>query len=184
MIRAARISIIATVALAGAALAETPEGYFGAFVGDATVVDPPAESETVRDIDIVISHPGRGSDLRIDWVNVDRVDGRRDVPGVRRREGSLSLEKADDGDFLVESRGYDPFRERDELAPIKGDPLRWGYLDEDGLRIFSFVILEDGRYELQTYIRRLDGDRMALHFERIVDGTVTRRIAGRAQRAD
>ncbi|MEZ5823926.1 MAG: hypothetical protein R3C97_04045 [Geminicoccaceae bacterium] len=179
------LSVAASIAIAfcsQAVSAQSLDDYHGAFVGEAAVVDPQAGTEAVRDIDIVIGKPDRG-DLRIDWVNVDRVDGRRDVPGVKRRAGSLVFDQVDGGDYLVENRGYDPFHERDELAPIEGDPLRWGYLGDDGLRIFSFVILDDGSYELQTYVRRLDGDRLELDFVRIVDGEVQRRITGRAQRA-
>ena len=138
---------------------------------------------TERDIDIVFREP-RGGGIEIEWVNVELVDGRRDVPGVQRRAAELSFKPAEDADFLLERVKYNPFTERDELTPISGDPLRWAILDENGLTVFSFAILDDGRYELQTYVRALDGDRLDLSFERIVEGELRRRISGWAYRAD
>ncbi|MCB1969283.1 MAG: hypothetical protein H6851_09540 [Geminicoccaceae bacterium] len=163
--------------------AQTLDDYVGAFVGEAVVSDPLTGQTSLRDMDIVFSRPAR-TDLHIEWVNVDLVDGRRNLPGVKRRTGALDLEKSGNGGYLRERRAYNPFKERDEIAPIAGDPVRWGYLDAEGLRVFSFVILDDGRYELQTHVRSLEGDRLNLEFERIVDGVVERTIEGRAQRAD
>jgi hypothetical protein len=54
----------------------------------------------------------------------------------------------------------------------------------DSLTVYSFVILEDGRYELQAYERRRTADGLDLAFERIVDGTVVRRMSGHAVRAE
>jgi hypothetical protein len=52
--------------------------------------------------------------------------------------------------------------------------------DAAGLTIYSFSILEDGRYELQTYTRRRSGDGIELRYERVVDGKVLRSIEGSA----
>ena len=157
--------------------------YVGSFVGEAVVSDTKTNSQSVRDIDIVISLLDEGG-IKINWVNVDLVDGRRDLPGVKRRHGELAFSKAENANYFVELSAYNPFEESDELTPMEGDPVRWAALDEEGLRVYSFVVLEDGRFELQTYIRSLEGDTLDLHFERIVDGKIRRTITGRAQRAN
>ncbi len=54
---------------------------------------------------------------------------------------------------------------------------------DDGLDVFSFVILEDGTYELQASRRRPERDGVSLEFERIVDGEVVRHMSGHAVRA-
>ena len=157
--------------------------YVGSFVGEAVVSDSKTNIQSVRDIDIVFSRLDEGG-IKINWVNVDLVDGRRDLPGVKRRDGELTFSKAENANYFVELSAYNPFEESDELTPMEGDPVRWASLDENGFRVYSFVVLEDGRFELQTYIRSLDGDALDLHFERIVDGKIRRTITGRAQRAD
>ncbi|MCB2053399.1 MAG: hypothetical protein KDE35_04045 [Geminicoccaceae bacterium] len=159
------------------------EDYVGAFVGRADVEDPTTGKTGVRDFEIVVG-PAKDGGFRIDWVNVSLVDGRRDVPGVERRAGGLIFRPVEGEDWYAEAPSYNPFKERDELAPVRGDPLRWASFGEDGLTIVSFVILEDGTYELQRTVRALDGDRLDLFFERIVDGVVVRRITGRGYRAD
>ncbi len=86
--------------------------------------------------------------------------------------------------FFVEARTLSPFAQREEMAPMAGDPVRWARLDAEGLHVLSFVVLPDGRYELQSYTRRLTDDGLDLAFERVVDGETQRRIDGRAVRAD
>src|SRR5262249_22170185 len=120
----------------------------------------------------------------IQWTNVTLVDGRRDVPGVRRRPAASIFVPAKDRGFFVESSGFNPFQLRDEVAPLKGDAIRWAALDREGLHVYVFVVLEDGRYEMQTYTRRLTDTGLELSFERVVDGKVERRMSGRAVRAE
>jgi hypothetical protein len=168
--------------LHGAAAAQTPKltDYFGAFVGRAEEMNGGRE---LRDIDIVIS-PYQEGGFQIQWVNVTLVEGRRDVPGVKRRPAASLFVPAKDRGYFVESAAFNPFKLRDEVEPLHGEAVRWATLDEHGLHVNAFVVLEDGRYELQTYTRRLTGDGLDLKFERIVDGKVERRLSGHAVRAD
>jgi hypothetical protein len=125
-----------------------------------------------------------GGGLRITWTNVTLVNGRRDVPGVKRRSDQVTLKPANDRNFYLAAVGYDPFKTEHEADPTRGDPLRWAVRDGDALNVYSFMILEDGRYELQAYQRRRTAEGLDLAFERVVDGTVVRRMSGRAVRAD
>lgn len=86
--------------------------------------------------------------------------------------------------MFVEAREFDPFRLKDDVQPMRGEPVRWAGLDEDGLHVNAFVLLEDGRYEMQIYTRRLTDIGLELEFERVVDGQPVRRMTGRAVRAD
>jgi hypothetical protein len=179
------------VALAAATLpipsprAEPPgmKELLGAFVGRAEELNPADGSPEQRDIDMEIT-PYQDDGLKVRWTNVTLVDGRRDLPGVKRRSDEIILAPAPDRSFYLAGFGYDPFSDREEPNPIQGDPLRWSVIGDRSLAIYSFAILEDGRYELQVSRRDPSPDGIKLDFERIVDGEVVRRLTGRAVRAD
>jgi hypothetical protein len=155
----------------------------GVFVGRAEEENPADGSPEQRDIDMEIT-PYRDDGLKVRWTNVTLVDGRRDLPGVKRRSDEIALAPAPDRSFYLAGFGYDPFSDREEPNPIQGDPLRWSVITDQSLAIYSFMILEDGRYELQISRRDPSPDGIRLDFERIVDGEVARRLTGRAVRAE
>jgi hypothetical protein len=158
------------------------ERFFGSYVGRAQVEDLEAGSVEQRDMDIVIS-PFREAGFRIDWVNVSLIDGRRDQPGVKRRAQSVRFEPAAEQGFFVEAEASSLFQERAAMQPLRGDPVRWARLDGDTLQVATFVVLDDGRYELQVYDRIRTEAGLDIRFERIVDDQVLRRITGRTVRA-
>lgn len=181
-----RPTLLATAALllplaAGAAWAADP--LVGAYVGRAHEVDLKNGQQIDRDIDIVIEGADEGG-LRITWTNVTLVDGRRDVPGVKRRSDQVILKPSSDGKYYLAAVGYDPFQTEREADPTRGDALRWGVREGDTISIYSLAILEDGRYELQAYDRSRTDQGLALAYERVVDGAVVRRMSGHAVRAD
>jgi hypothetical protein len=171
------------VALPANAAGPALERYFGAYVGRAVEEALDSGKREERDIDVIIA-PYKRDGFRIEWSNVSLVDGRRDVPGVKRRVSAVIFVPAKDRDLFVEAEEFNPFKERDEAQPMRGEAVRWAALDEDGLHVVVFVLLEDGRYELQEYTRSLSDVGLDLTFERIVDGAVVRRMTGRAVRAD
>jgi hypothetical protein len=181
------LGALAALALGWPAVAAEPPAltdYFGAYVGRA--IDRPLDgggASEERDIDIVVSAYKEGG-FRIDWTNVTLVDGRRDVPGVKRRPSSVIFVPTPDRGFFVEAEEFNPFKLRDDIQPLQGEAVRWAALDENGLHVNAFVLLEDGRYELQVYTRRLTETGLELEFERVVDGKPVRRMTGRAVRAD
>ena len=175
--------MLALGASAGAAAASL-EPFFGTYVGVAEVKDLRADGELAqRDMDIVIEPYKRGG-FRIHWVNVSLVDGKRAMPGVERRVQTVLFEPAPDRDFFVEVAETSPFRERGETRPMRGDPVRWASLDDQGLHVYSFIVLEDGSYELQVYDRALTDIGLDIRFQRIVDGELVREITGTTARAD
>lgn len=157
--------------------------YFGSYVGVAEVRDAADRVVEERHMDIEIT-PFRQGGFRVQWVNVTLVDGRRDLPGVERRLAEVVFQRQDGTDRFVEARVTSPFAQREEIEPMAGDPVRWAKLDEAGLHVFSFVVLPNGRYELQIYTRQLTDVGLDLFFERVVDGDTLRRIEGRTVRAD
>ena len=173
------LAMAATAPAAATSLAD----FFGSYVGVAEVRDAADRVVEQRHMDIVV-RPFRRGGFQIRWVNVTLVDGRRDVPGVERRVAEVAFEPGERTDFFVEAQVTNPFVQREEITPMAGDPVRWAKLDEDGLHVFSFVVLPNGRYELQTYTRQLTDVGLDLFFERVVDGDMLRRIEGRTVRAD
>jgi hypothetical protein len=170
-------------AQAGGASGASLEPFFGSYVGVAEVDNLDGSAVRQRDMDIVIE-PYKEGGFRINWINVTLVDGQRAVPGVERRVQTVLFEPAEEHDFFVEAQVANPFRERAETRPMRGDPVRWASLDDQGLHVYSFVVLEDGRYELQIYDRVLTDIGLDVRFQRIVDGEVMRRITGTTARAD
>ena len=174
---------VAVLAVAAATLAlplraqDRPlEDFEGVYVGTATVSEPGAGVVEERDVDMVIE-PYRGDGLRIDWVNVSKIDGRRDVPGVERREQTVLLESAGRDGMLLRIEEPNLFRKAPEMQPMS-DPIQWAAIDGDSLDLYSFVVDPEAGYEFQIYAHTLTPTGLDISFERIVDGVVTRTIDG------
>ena len=163
--------------------ADELSAFLGSYVGRATVEDLTTGEQHQRDLDIVVV-PHRNDGLRIDWITVSLKDGRRDVPGVKRWSQTALFEPSPDNNFMTEVGDSNVFKERRDLVLMEGDPIRWTRIDDNVLHTCSFMVLEDGRYELQVYQRILTDTGMDIHFERIVDGEIIRRVTGRTARTD
>jgi hypothetical protein len=177
------IALAAILTVSAGAGGANLEPFYGTYVGVAEMKDIANGDVRQRDMDIVIEPYKRGG-FKIHWVNVSLVDGKRAVPGVERRVQTVLFEPAEDRDFFVEVAENNPFRERDETRPMRGDPVRWASLDDQGLHVYSFVVLEDGRYELQVYDRALTDIGLDIRFQRIVDSELVREITGTTARAN
>ena len=172
---------IAALALAAPAVADTIDPFVGTYVGTAQVLGSDGEVTEERDMDITIAAE-RGGGFSITWINVTRVDGRRDVPGVRRRVDEVMMEPGDRNGVFLEKTQRSLFERRQDVDVISGDPMRWARIDGDSLGLFSLVVKADGGYELQSYERILTEDGLAIEFSRVINGEVTRRIVGRTIR--
>lgn len=169
------LTLLAFACVPGKAAAAAVSDFFGTYVGNAqelTDADPLA-----RDIDIVIE-PFHDDGFQIHWITVTKVDGRRDVAGVTRTLQSAFFEPAADRNLFVEVEADNPFREREAKAPMRGHAVRWASLNGDTLHVYSFVVLEDGRYELQIYDRVLTDVGLDIVFRRFDDGELVRQIKG------
>jgi len=157
--------------------------FFGTYVGHADVEDLATGQLSDRDIDIVIE-PFHDDGFQIHWITVIKVDGHRDVPGVRRTVQSVLFEPQDGQNFYVEVEPDNPFREREEMEAMSGKAIRWADIDGDTLHVHSFVVLEDGRYELQIYNRILTDIGLDIVFRRFDDGELVRQIQGETVRVE
>lgn len=178
--RAATLLAVSMLVCNGA-LAANLADYFGSYVGVAAVEEYENGEQGTRHIDVVIS-PYKKNGFRIEWIAVSLVDGRRDVPGVKRNKHEVLFEQSERKCCFVQVDEYNPFTEREPLHPMLGEPIRWAVLDENGLQVYSFAVLEDGGYELQAYNRRLTDQGIDLLYERVEDGVVKRRITGHTVR--
>lgn len=184
---AALLPIVVPCILASqAAAADTPaqlKDLMGNYLGRATVTDLETNQTEEREIDVEIS-PFKGGGFRVRWVNVTLVEGRRDLPGVKRRVSESAFTPAKGQNFFVEATEGSVFSEREEVTPLGGDPVRWAVLDSAGMHLHAFNVLDDGRYELQTYSRRRTSRGLDLYYERVVDGKRLRTITGRTVKTE
>lgn len=174
---------LAALTLAAApALADDPiDPFVGTYLGYATVRDDAGSVTEDREMDIVIEKRDGGA-FTITWTNVSLVEGRRDIPGVKRRVDQVTLFPTDRPGVYVEEERGSMFSRSEDVEPLEGDPLRWAQVGNGRISVFSFVILEDGSYQLQIYQRMLTETGMDILFQRIVDGTVERQIEGSTAR--
>jgi hypothetical protein len=165
----------------GKALSAELSDFFGTYVGNAHET---GDSEPMaRDMDIEI-RPFHDEGFQIHWITVTKVDGRRDVPGVERTVQSVFFEPADGRDLFVEVEADNPFREHEAKVPMRGHPVRWASVSDTTLDVYSFVVLEDGRYEFQIYNRVLTDVGLDIMFRRFEDGELVRQIKGHTVRME
>ena len=179
-----------TLALAAALLAvlwvrapafaqATIEDFVGTYVGTATVMDGAGQVEEERDMDVTISKTSDG--FSISWINVTLVDGRRDVPGVKRRATSLSFRDEGKGRYVAEQR-RSLFERRKVGNMFDGAPVSWARVEDNKLGVFSLVVLGDGTYELQVYERILTDQGLDIDYVRLDEGVPVRVIKGQTVR--
>ena len=156
--------------------------FFGVYVGRAQLFGADGSVAQERDLDIVIQAGKRGG-FRIDWVTVKLVDGRRDLPGVKRWQASSVFEGQEDGRFVEDTRGS-LFAKKKKIDLLAGGSLRWARVIGATLNVVSFAILEDGRYELQTYKRIRTETGLDIEFRRIVDDELAYSLSGSAVKVE
>ncbi|NNG03468.1 MAG: hypothetical protein HKM95_05130, partial [Inquilinus sp.] len=155
-----------TVPLAGAEAADDlAKPFLGTYVGTAQILDEAGQVLETRDMDITIAEGQRGA-FTVTWINVTLVDGRRDVPGVKRRVDTVTLAPGPETGIYLEESRRSLFARRRETDVMKGEPLRWARIDGNRLGMFSLVVLEDGGYSLQSYERILTDIGMDIEFRR------------------
>ncbi|MEO1249078.1 MAG: hypothetical protein AAFW76_04485 [Pseudomonadota bacterium] len=176
------LGIALALCLAGTAHAQAKiEDFVGTYVGTARVLGSDGSVEEERDVDITIATTKDG--FTVDWINVSLVDGRRDVPGVKRRAQSLAFRDEGDGRFVVERR-RSLFERRSEGDMFAGAPVSWARLDGNKLGVFTLVVLENGAYSLQVYERILTDQGIDIEFVRLDEGVPSRTIEGHTIRVE
>jgi len=141
--------------------------FFGVYVGQAEVFDGNGDLREVRDLDVSIV-PEKLGGFRVEGISVRLVDGRRDVGGVKRWMFDSRFERDKEG-RLIESTRSSLFARKESVDLLSGTALRWARVEDDVLSVYSMAILENGRYELQIYERRLTELGLDISFRRLVD---------------
>ncbi len=157
--------------------------FMGTYIGEANAVDIGTGWVEQRDITVEI-RPYSRNGFVISSEVIIRVDGRRTVPGVKRRFSQMLFQHASDGDYYVEVQKADPFSERDRTNIVAGDPVRWAKIEDSRLIVYSFTLRNDGRFELEVYTRTRTDRGLEIAFERVIDGEVTRRVTGQTVTAN
>ena len=132
------------------AAARHPKQLIGVFVGRAEdELRTRRASMERRDIVMEIEPYQERRPARAAGHNVTLVDGRRDVPGVKRRtRRDAAGAGARAASFFLGGVGYDPFREKKRSDPIAGDPLRWGVVAGEALD--DLLVRHPGRRHLRA----------------------------------
>ncbi len=162
------ISGLAALAMAGLASAETALGPFsGQWVGKATVetLGPTDFPNSVRDVGVTLTEDGSGG-FKLEWSTVKRESGDPDNPDEKASDTFVDFVPAGEGRW---DAGGDP---------AKGRALWYARLDGASLIVSGFTLTEEGRTELQTYVRTIEDGTMGLVYTRVVEGAVVRRASG------
>lgn len=163
------ISGLAAVAMVGLASAETAlSPFLGQWVGKATVETqgPTDFPNSVRDVGVTLNEDAAGG-FRLEWSTVKRESGDPDNPDEKASDTVVDFTPAGEGRWAA-SPG----------DPARGQPLWYARLEGTSLIVSGFALTEDGKSELQTYIRTIEDGTMGLVYTRVVEGAVQRRAAG------
>ena len=167
---------------AGAALAdEAYDPFIGTYVGSAEAVGPGTDATQVRDLDVIIKRTDDG--FGIESITVNHQGDRMD-PSVSRRSSAMSFTESDIDGVYQRDFARDVFATRNDMEIVNGDPLQWAQVIGDSLLVYSFVLNDDGSYELHTYRRTLDETGLGLEFVSELNGTANREVVGQLIRVE
>src|SRR5262249_4294500 len=116
---------------------------------------------------VEIAREGEG--FRLAWSTLIY----QDAATFRRRDNLL---------HFVPAAQPGRFRTAESVEPFAGRPAAWAYVEGNALTVYVMTIEPDGSYELQTYVRTLVGDAMALRFTRMAPGKPDLVVVGRLTR--
>lgn len=175
------ISVVAGLLLATPSAAFEP--FLGKYVGAAEIEHAKTGEFEDRDVSTIIEPYGEGG-FSVTWASVIRIDGRRDMPGVRLVERRMAFEPVEGGAYYLHVPDYDPFKVREALEPMEGDALAWASVQGDTLDIWVTALNNAGEAELQLHRRVRNEVGLTLDFEAFVGGVVRARGVGRMVRVD
>ena len=125
MRRPLMLAVIVAAAAAAAFLAPAQgadfKRFFGTFVGRALEAGSDNSPREERDIDLVVRPEGKVG-IALSWTNVTLVNGRRDVPGVKRRADEVRLAPHPTGSSFWRARPTTPSRR--SAAPTSWPAIR------------------------------------------------------------
>ena len=163
--------VLAAMTLAGRAQAgDLWSPFIGTYAG--STIEKGSGIVEKRDLAVTIKTLEDGQGFIVDWQAL-----------IYRPGGSID-EKRLDVSFRPSGRGsvysaamrHDMFGHDVPLDPMKGEPYLWATIDGDTLTVNALIISDDGRFEVQSYVRTLTPAGLHLMFFRSIDGTKTKTI--------
>lgn len=146
------------------------QAFFGTFNGTGFAEGPDKDyfGVTVRDLDINIAAAPDG--FVATWTTVVRGGGDPAAPRARKRSTTAAFKAATKPGQYVGTESADP---------LTGKPMVWARIAGQTLFVYELNILDDGRYDMQTYARTLSGSGMDLVYTRLLDGEAQRSVKGK-----
>ncbi len=165
------VALLALLAACPVGAAEQPyDRFYGRYEGEAlSQTDDDLEK---RDLKVKIGPWKDG--FNVTWVAVTTRPGGK----VKRKEYSINFQGSDRDMIYRSAMRKNLFGQAAPLDPLKGDPYVWARIDGDALIVYALLISEDAGYEMQTYVRRLIPEGLALEYSRVRDGAVLRTVTG------
>jgi hypothetical protein len=165
--------LCATMAAMVSAAGAAPE-EFAAFLGE---YEGEAVSENdgeirKRDLRVKISHFENG--FTVNWISVTK----RSNGTLKRKEYSIDFLPTRREHIFRSGERKDFFGNAVPMDPMKGDPYVWARIHDDTLTVYALHVLEDGGYEMQTYVRKRIPEGLSLKYSRVRDGEMLRTVIG------
>ncbi len=157
-----------------AAAADPLEAFYGQFTGEAEEL---GKNETARrNLDVMIGPYKRG--FTVEWTTVIYRAGGK----TKHANFSINFRRMGKGGLYRSAMRVNSFGQEVPLDPLDGSPYVWAVLAGKTLTIHSLIILADGDYEMQSYVRTLTGTGMDVTFSRIRNGSKLKDLHARLKR--
>lgn len=152
------------------------EAFYGHYVGEAEEL---VKGETAkRNLDVIISPYKKG--FTVEWTTViHRASGK-----TKHANFSINFKQMGKKPLYRSAMRVNAFGQEIPLDPLDGDPYVWGVLAGKVLTVNSLIILPDGEYEMQSYIRKLTGTGMDVTFTRVRNGAKLKDLHAKLKRVE
>ena len=155
-------------------------GDFQPFIGDFTghVVYAGPAGLAKRDLEVSIRRERGGFSLK--WTTISqRASGK-----LKRAEYFVAFAPAKRPGFYLSSDRITRLGARIPIDPLAGDPQVWAKISDKTMTVYAVLITEDGKHEVQTYVRTLVPGGMELKFNRVRDGQPLKTISAKLRSKD
>lgn len=168
-------TMLAFVAGANAASVDFT-AFFGEYEGEA-VSENDGEVRR-RDLRVKISAFRNG--FTVNWTSVTkRPNGK-----LNRKEYVINFLPTRRANIFRSAERKDLFGNAVPMDPLKGDPYVWARIHDETLTVQALHVLEDGGYEMQTYVRTRIPEGLSLSYSRVRDGEILRTVTGTLTEVD
>lgn len=164
-------ALLAVLLLAGAGSAGAVDAsrFVGDYSGSAEIVMTDGTAYQ-RDMSVSISQTRKG--FTVAWTSVShRPDG-----ATKEKSYEIDFVPSDQDNVFAAAMRKNVFGHEVQLDPMKGEPYVWARINGDTLTVYSLFVDAEGGYELQQYDRTLAEGGLALDFQRVSNGEISRSV--------